>query len=180
MSRPVHNSLGCFASQTFGEMLLKGWITAEEHSLINIGVQSVKLARNRFQVGDTIREISVWEKTPDGEFNFAGRGGITRPTVVWEVGFSENLKGLRNGVGQWLVKAGGKHRVAVMADIQEGQTARRTRRATQAFKLNSPELLRDFGNEKAKLKHGIEVPGVGSDRENDSAQDANSNTSFSS
>ena len=63
-------------------MVGKGWITAEECSLVDIGVQSVKLAGSRFRVGDTIKKIPAWEKTLDGVFNFAGRDGIAKPMVV--------------------------------------------------------------------------------------------------
>ena len=180
MSRPVHNALARFASRTYGEMIGQGWITAEERSQVDIGVQSVKLSRSHFRVGDTVKKIPAWEKTPDGVFNFEGPDGIVKPMVVWEVGFSENLEDLRSDVGQWLVKAGGKTRVVVMVDIQEDQTACQDRRATQAFKLRLSELLRDFGNEKAKLKLGIEVPEVDVDREDVSGRDADSDTSFSS
>ena len=89
----------------------------------------------------------------------SGWGRIARPIVVWEVGFSEDLEDLRCDVGQWLVKAGGKTRAVVMVDIQEDQTACQDRRATQAFKLRLSELLRDFGNEKAKLKRRSALTG---------------------
>ena len=99
-----------------------------------------------------------------------------------EVGFSENPEDLRSDVGQWLVKAGGKTCVVVMVDIQEDQTACQDRQATQAFKPHLSELLRDFGNEKAKLKHGIEAPEADADCqwEDSSARDADSDASFSS
>ena len=138
----------------------QGWITAEECSLVDIGVQSVKLAPNHLRVDDTVKKITAWEKSPDEVFNFGAEMKIARPMAVWQVGFSENLKDLRSDVGQWLMKAGGKARVVVMVDVQEDQAACKDRRTTQAFKLHLCELVRDFGNEKAKLKHGIEVPEV--------------------
>ena len=82
MSRPVHNALGRFVSRTLNEMVRQGWITAEECSLVDNGVQSVKLARCHFRVGDTIKKIPAWEKTLDGVFNFAGRDRIAKPMVV--------------------------------------------------------------------------------------------------
>ena len=47
-------------------------------------------------------------------------------------------------------------------------------------RLRLSELLRDFGNEKAEPKHGIEGPEVYADREDDSVWDAASDTSSSS
>lgn len=71
-------------------------ITAEQRSLVDIGVQSVKLARNRFRVGGSVKRAPAWEKAPHGVLNSGGQWEIAKPMVVWEGnprGFEDNSGG---------------------------------------------------------------------------------------
>jgi hypothetical protein len=158
-------------SDFYGEANRSGWLTAEESVLVSNAIDGVRLAQSRFSIGSNVKKHVAWTNYPDAVLKFRGL-----PTVVFEVGFSEEYSDLESDAQQWLQKACKKVQLVVLVDIQEDQPARKARLRTADAKDRLHNLLAQFGNQQAKERYGIEegdeevdevhaeaVPGAGED-----------------
>jgi hypothetical protein len=90
----------------------------------------VRLARSKFHERQKTKKLQAWTKYPDAVILFDPKSQQL-PSVVFEVGFTQDYDGLASDAGQYLEKSGGVVRLVILINVIEDV---QTRRARQKFK----------------------------------------------
>ncbi|KAE8377304.1 hypothetical protein BDV26DRAFT_281932 [Aspergillus bertholletiae] len=94
-------------------------------------------------------------KSPDQAFVFLDPQTYRRyPTVIFEAGFSETYEDLIIDMKRWLLFSCGRVQLVILVDINEDKKPLLKQQRSCSFKHRAAKILKDFGNELGKSKHG--------------------------
>ncbi|KAJ9214273.1 hypothetical protein DTO166G4_4118 [Paecilomyces variotii] len=151
MARPVHDAIVTFASEFLSDAIVTGFIPPELRKRVVVSTCGQIMTRMR-DIGSGSK-LQGWTKYPD--ISIAFRDEQLVPMIVFETGFAEQYEDLRNDAYQWLLRSGGKVRLVVLVDINEDKRVLQSCQESQDARQRLRKLVRDYGNDFVKNKHGI-------------------------
>jgi len=175
IARPIHDAVANLVADFLMEAVATGFIMPEERKYISCHNAGVRLSKSKFNPSQKTKKRPAWTKFPDATIQFRVKRKLL-PSVVFEVGFSENYSDLVSDAKQWLEKSRGKTRLVILVNVEEDNKSRKARLSTNEAKRRIRDLVARFGNAEGKRREGIddEVSDVEPDVEPDVEFDADS------
>ncbi|BCS29410.1 uncharacterized protein APUU_70980S [Aspergillus puulaauensis] len=154
MARPLHDAAAMLASSFMTSAAVSQFIPAQIQRKIAISTKGFLMTRSYEPQSGS--KVQAWTKYPDLSIVFRADQPI--PVVVFETGFSEAYDDLKNDATQWLQRSGGKVRLVILVKIEEDLKTRRSLQKDPASRKRIRQLVREFGTDIVKEKHGLDEP----------------------
>jgi hypothetical protein len=156
VARPVHGAIYRFVDRFLVAARETGFMTKEERECIGLSDDGELLAGKLFHAELKTKKLHAWTKFPDAIITFGDIDSEPRPSIIFEVGFTERYDDLVSDAWQWLTKSKGKVRLVVLVDVKEDIQSRTARKKSNKARRRIKALMKRFGNAQAKDRSGID------------------------
>lgn len=148
MARPIHDAVLPWIDDFLVNSRSNGFLSLEESFLVRQFPASARIPR--------YREGRPWTKYSDGSFSYGPLGSDLKPTVIFEVWFSETQSALIDDAEHWFIGTKGSVQLVVLINIIEDTKALARHKTTPECQNRLENLARKFANETALSDMAIE------------------------
>lgn len=163
---PLHQAVWNFVVRLLNRAHRTGFFTEHEGERVSSSHDPFTLETTT-DVPEGTKPLA-FDKYADANIVFGLLPDSQVPSVVFEVGLSESLDDLRIDASHWLLHTEGMTRLVIVIDIKEDKKALAFVRKSQKGQERRMELLRKYGNDKARNDN--DFSGEDDDDDGDSAR----------